>query len=152
ASSALGPNRPAPRRGLAGYELLAVEVRARMLLVRRPAGRAGPENKLGRSAQLSGPELLARRGPGRRRRAVLPLERQPAGNRGSGRGGRGRPPRPVGLRPWGRTLRPQERPGEPDVVSGHDPRGPAGRPPARAAPFARGPGPGGDGIATQGEP
>ena len=70
-----------PPRGCRRDGLLAVQVRAELLLLRRPDGRARPDDGLGRRAELPGAELPPRLGPGRRRGAVLPLERRAAGDR-----------------------------------------------------------------------
>ena len=61
--------------------LLADEVGARNLLHRRSRPRQERHHPLGRRAQLPGAELPARRDLAGRRRALLSLERQPAGRR-----------------------------------------------------------------------
>ncbi len=85
--------------------LLADEVGTRSFLDRRSRAREKRHHALGRRAQLPGAQLPARRHLARRRRALLSLQRRPAGRRRHGARGPRRLPRPDPVRSQGQPLR-----------------------------------------------
>src|SRR5262249_39210509 len=96
--------------------LLAVQVGARGLLNPEPGRRTDEDNVLGRSPELPGAELPARRRQGGGPRLLLQQRDRPAGDRGDDGGGAGRVSRPDGVRPEGPPFRPEKRSRRPHLV------------------------------------
>src|SRR5690348_6360046 len=145
-------NRPCHESCQARQTVLAREIRARLLLLRRPPAERRTDDLLGRRPELPGAQLHARRDEARRPRLLLPFGSGAAVHRRGGRGGAGGLSRPHRLRPEAGALRPEVEGGGADVDHGGPPRRGAAVTPALARRPARRARPRADGAPPEGEP